>query len=301
MDAPKHQMYFLLAAFVRYTFLPAICLRYDHESENSMTIEPEFDQREEELRKALEECQAACGASDLQLVLPLSRLAQHLKRTGRASETIELYNRGLRILEEAYGSADVSVALFAGYLAAAYAASGSEAEAAASLHVATSILDGFHEKDPVGVASAFCLMGNDFLSIARHEEAALLLTVAMRHLPGDDDDDARWRIWFSLGRMFLSRGDLAAAIACGKRSINTLQRMRKDLAAQSESALKSFTEEVSGVYTWLGTMLFDAIRIAELQEVEAMQQEAACFEMMVLSAEEQQRLEDFFARTGASN
>lgn len=138
-----------------------------------MTIEhPELDAREAELRKALDECEAAGNATGLELILPLSRLAQHLKRHGRASETVELYSRGLRILEEAYGSADVSVALFAGYLASAYAASGSEAEAAASLHVATSILDGFHEKDPLGVASAFCLLGDDFVQIDRHEEAA---------------------------------------------------------------------------------------------------------------------------------
>lgn len=262
---------------------------------------PEFDEREAELRKALEECEAANGPSALQAILPLSRLAQHLKRTGRADETVELYRRGLKILEESYGAADVSVALFAGYLAAAYAASGSEAEAAASLHAATSILNGFHEQDPVGVASAFCLLGDDFVSLARHEEAALLLTIAMRHLPGDDDEDARWRIWFSLGRFFTSKSDAAGAIACGKWAINTLQRMRKDLAAQSENALKSFTEEVGGVYTWLGNMLFDALRIDELQEVEAMQQEAACFAMIQLSADEQKRLEDFFERTGVSN
>lgn len=269
------------------------------ESENPMTTE--YDAREAELRKALDDCIAACGASDLQLILPISRLAQHLKRNGRAPETVELYSRGLRILEEHYGPADVSVALFAGYLAAAHAASGSEAEAAASLHVATSLLDGFHPQDPVGVASAFCLLGDDFIQIARHEEAALLLTVALRHLPGQDDDDARWRIWFSLGRMFLAQNDLAAAIACGKRSINVLQRMRKDVVEQSENALNVFTGEVAGVYAWLGAMLFDAMRIAELQEVEAMQQEPACFAMMQLTDDEKQRLEDFFARTGASN
>jgi len=48
-------------------------------------------------------------------------------------------------------------------------------------------------------------------------------------------------------------------------------------------------------------MLFDAVRIAELQEVEAMQQDPACFAMMQLTDEEKQRLEDFFTRTGASN
>lgn len=128
-----------------------------------------------------------------------------------------------------------------------------------------------------------------------------LLTVALRYLPGDDDDDARWRIWFSLGRMFMSKDDPASAIACGKRAINTLQRIRKDLSAQSEKALSSFTEEVGGVYTWLGNMLFDALRIDELQELEAMQQEPACFAMMQVSSDEQKRLEDFFSRTGANN
>jgi len=49
--------------------------------------------------------------------------------------------------------------------------------------------------------------------------------------------------------MFMVEDDLAAAIACGKRTINVLQRMRKDVAAQSESALNVFTGEVAGGYT----------------------------------------------------
>lgn len=257
------------------------------------------DEKEYALRQELQECEEAHGSEDLRMVLPLSRMAQHLKRKGRASETIDLYRRGLSILERQYGADDVSVALFAGYLAAAYAALGEEAEAAALLHKATGILDLFAEQDPVGVASSFCLIGDDFLQAGREDEAALLLTVALRSLPGEADDDTRWRIWFSLSRLFSKKQNTAAAIASAKRSVNTLQRMRKKIAAQSMDGMRVFTDDVGPIYAWLGNLLTDALRSAELQEVEALRQEETSFDVMKLSEEERSGLESFFARKTA--
>ncbi|HSW62390.1 MAG TPA: hypothetical protein VLH56_03590 [Dissulfurispiraceae bacterium] len=199
------------------------------------------DDKEYALRQALLECEEAFGAEDLRMVLPLGRLAQYLKREGRASETIQLYRHGLSILERQYGAEDVSIALFAGSLAAAYAALGEEAEAADLLHRATGILDMLHEQSPVAVASSFCLIGDDFLQAGRADEAALLLTVALRSLPGEADDDPRWRIWFSFSRLFSKKKDTAAAIASAKRSVNTLQKMRKNIAAKSMDGMRLFT------------------------------------------------------------
>lgn len=245
------------------------------------------DEKETALRKEIEECEKLYGSHDIQLVLHLNRMAQHLKKTGCAASTVELYERGLAILEKEYGSDDLSVALFAGYLAAAHAAAGSEAEAAGLLHRATGILDIFKSQDPVGVASAFCLLGDDFLQVGRIDEGALLLTVALRSLPGRSDDDVRWRIWFSLSRLSAAKDDKVAAIAFAKRSVNVLQKIRQEIALQSTEGMQAFSREVAAVYDYLGGMLFDALRLAELQQVEAMQQEEACFELLTESASEE--------------
>ncbi len=51
------------------------------------------------------------------------------------------------------------------------------------LERATGMLDIVYAQDPVGAASAFCLIGKDFLQIGRNNEAELLLTVVLRFLP----------------------------------------------------------------------------------------------------------------------
>jgi CHAT domain-containing protein/Tfp pilus assembly protein PilF len=95
-----------------------------------------------------------------------------------------------------------------------------------------------------------------------------------------NDLDTKWRTLSNLSSLYLKQDKKMVATLLGKKSVNTIQRIRQNISSLEPQLQESFLEEKRIVYEFLTDLLIEQGRLFEAQTVLAMLKEEEYFDFI---------------------
>ncbi len=89
-----------------------------------------------------------------------------------------------------------------------------------------------------------------------------------------------WAVLDNLSQTLATQGQTDAAILVGKQAINTLQHLRVNVAQLEKPLQRTFLQDKAGIYQRLASLLLEAGRIPEAQQVQRMLKEEEYYDFV---------------------
>jgi CHAT domain-containing protein len=240
----------------------------------------QYAKSEVALRQALAINTKALGENHPLVILNTIDLGQVLRISGHYADAEPLSRRGLAAAEKFLGPERPDhPALAVGLvgLAELLRETGRYREAEPLYRRALANSEKYLGADHPGVATVCMLLAKMLHATAKDEEALVLLKRAYRISHVSQNQIIAWRVPAELMQVYAT-GKLAepsVAIFYGKEAVNTLQKLRGNLAGASNETQEAFVsaDEVKSVYRTLANLLIADQRLSEAQQVLAMLKE----------------------------
>ena len=240
----------------------------------------QYAKSEAALRQALAINEKALGANDPLVILNTIDLGQVLRISGHYAEAEPLSRRGLAAAEKVLGPERPDhPALTVGLvgLADLLRETGRYREAEPLYRRALANNEKYLGPDHPDVATVSMLLAKLLRATGKDDEALVLLKRAYRISHTSDNQMIAWRVPAELMEVYAAGkpAEPAVAIFFGKEAVNTLQKLRGNLAGSSAEAQQAFVsaDEVKSVYRTLANLLIAEQRLSEAQQVLAMLKE----------------------------
>jgi CHAT domain-containing protein len=240
----------------------------------------QYAKSEAALRQALVINEKALGANDPLVILNTIDLGQVLRISGHYAEAEPLSRRGLAAAEKVLGPERPDhPALTVGLvgLADLLRETGRYREAEPLYRRALANNEKYLGPDHPDVATVSMLLAKLLRATGKDDEALVLLKRAYRISHTSDNQMIAWRVPAELMEVYAAGkpAEPSVAIFFGKEAVNTLQKLRGNLAGSSAEAQQAFVsaDEVKSVYRTLANLLIAEQRLSEAQQVLAMLKE----------------------------
>jgi CHAT domain-containing protein len=240
----------------------------------------QYGKSEAALRRALEIDEKALDANSPLVILNTIALGQILRISGRYREAEPFARRGLAAAERFLGPERPDhPALAVGLvgLADLLRETGQYREAEPLYRRALANSEKYLGPDHPDVATASMLLAKLLRATGKDGEALVLLKRAYRIAHVSDNQIIAWRVPAELMQAYAAAkpAEPAVAIFYGKEAVNTLQKLRGNLAGSSNEAQEAFVgaDEVNSVYRALANLLIAEQRLSEAQQVLTMLKE----------------------------
>jgi tetratricopeptide (TPR) repeat protein len=240
----------------------------------------QYAKSEAALRQALAINDKALGADNPLVILNTIDLGQVLRISGHYGDAEPLSRRGLAAAEKFLGSERPDhPALAVGLvgLAELLRETGRYREAEPLYRRALANDEKYLGPDHPDVATVSLLLAKLLRATAKDDEALVLLKRAYRISHTSENQIIAWRVPAELMEAYAAgkSAEPSVAIFFGKEAVNTLQKLRGNLAESSNEAQQAFVsaDEVKSVYRRLANLLITDQRLSEAQQVLAMLKE----------------------------
>jgi len=251
-----------------------------------------YDEADPLLRRALAITEKALGPDHTETARSVAFLANLLYFTGRYGEAEPLYRRALAINEKALGPDHRDTAASLINLANVLYKTGRYGEAEPLYRQALAINEKALGPDHPDTAESLNDLADLLNTTGRFGEAEPLYLRALSISDHAGQPLLASQVTSSLMRFYQKRdasAQPAIAVYYGKLAVNSLQSLRQNLRALDSGAQRAFLHSIEDVYGDLETLLIDAGRLAEAQQVRAMQKEQEYYDFIRRDAPEDPR------------
>jgi CHAT domain-containing protein len=155
-------------------------------------------------------------------------------------------------------------------LAYVYRQLGRAADARPVLERALAVRQSIRGSDNPDLAFVQTLLAQIRLKLNQREAALDLLQQALPVAVRGGNPEFLWRVQDGLREVLIAGGRPDAAIYWGKAAVNTIQSMRASLRGIEDQAQQAFVQDKRSAYKDLASLLIDAGRLAEAEQVLAL-------------------------------
>jgi CHAT domain-containing protein/Tfp pilus assembly protein PilF len=220
------------------------------------------------------------GPTHTTVALVLNNLAELYSRRGDYEKARSFLDQSLFVYKKVYGPKHPHVATAMNNLAGVHFASGEYTKAQALYEEALSIDEEIYGSVHPRVAIRLNNLAEVHLAMSRFDEAQKLYERALAVAQISGQPELLWRVQFNLGYLLAERQNPSAAIFFGKQAVNTIQKVRTEIAPVEKELQTSFLKTKWYVYQFLAGLLIDYGRLPEAQQILHMQKEEEYFEFL---------------------
>jgi CHAT domain-containing protein len=220
------------------------------------------------------------GAGHPEVALGVNNLAVLHRDMGEYDKALPLYQRSLATLEKALGPGHPVVAIILNNLAGVYQAMGEHAKALPLYERSIVIREKALGPDHIDMAISLNNLAALRDNMGDNANALPLFQRALRIASNAGAPEVVWRVQAGLRNILAQQQRPEAAIFFGKLAVNTIQRLRGQLAGLPRESQRAFIQNKTDAYRGLADLLIEQGRLAEAQQVLAMLKEEEFFDFI---------------------
>ncbi len=240
----------------------------------------QYEKSLEDLQKALSVYLKAYGPEHPATATIHNNIASVYKALERFPEALENYRAALETEIRAYGPDHPETAVTYNNIASTYECMEDFAGAQQNFERALAIfLKAFGPNHPA-TAKAYNNIGSVYQSVGQYSSAFQNYNKAMPAALQSGDAQLKWNALAGMSSALSGLGHPNAAIIFGKQAVNAIQASRISMADLDKSLRKNFMKDKESVYRRLASLLTDAGRIPEAQQVLDLLKEEEYFEFV---------------------
>ena len=220
------------------------------------------------------------GPTHTSVALVLNNLAELYSRRGDYEKARSYLEQSLFVYKKVYGTKHPHVATAMNNLAGVHFASAEYTKAQPLYEEALSIDEDIFGSAHPRVAIRLNNLAELHFVLSRYDQAQTLYERALAVAQISGQPELLWRVQFNLGYLLTQRQNPSAAIFFGKQAVNTIQKVRAEIAPVEKELQSSFLKTKWYVYQFLAGLLIDYGRLPEAQQILHMQKEEEYFEFL---------------------